>query len=548
MSRSQRAWMESCTPASVGERTGLEEAASLERGTLLKAVSFTQRLIKFLVAGMLLIALAPASSLAKTQSSHAKSPTTQTKSQPASTRTRVVVLARGSGYVTHGSTAVRALQRRLARAGDSPGPLDGRYGPLTQHAVSEYQAAHGLVVDGIAGPLTLAALSRPSLISLYPGAGYVGRGSAAVRALQRRLARAGDSPGPIDGRYGPVTEQAVTRFQAAHGLRGDGIAGPRTMADLDRQRPASHQPVRTRRTHPATSRPQTPNRPPTPAPPTTTTVAVSHPTSSPQSAVWTGLAVLAVAIALCAALLGRRRRQKRDRDLPVTATNGAARSNAVGTQPSTTPASQPDTPVPTPGAGAPDTADRAFRHAFMLEEQGDQMGAMAAYQQADRLGHAAAASNLGVLLEEHGDPAAAMIWYRRADQRGDPNGAFNLGALLEEQGELTAAAAAYRRADRLGHGAAASNLGLLLEQTGDQPGAEACYRRADQRGDGSGAFNLAGVLEEHDDPIGALRAYQRATALGHDEIAEKARAAAIDLRSQVQRPSAAVTGGGHRGS
>ena len=44
--------------------------------------------------------------------------------------------------------------------GYAPGPIDGRYGPRTAQAVSRFQAAHGLVVDGIAGPFTLAALSE----------------------------------------------------------------------------------------------------------------------------------------------------------------------------------------------------------------------------------------------------------------------------------------------------------------------------------------------------------------------------------------------------
>ena len=66
------------------------------------------------------------------------------------------VLALGSGYSSRGGAAhVRTLQRRLARAGFAFGPIDGRYGPLTEQAVRSFQTAHGLEVDGIAGPLTL---------------------------------------------------------------------------------------------------------------------------------------------------------------------------------------------------------------------------------------------------------------------------------------------------------------------------------------------------------------------------------------------------------
>jgi tetratricopeptide (TPR) repeat protein len=499
--------MESCAPADAGQRTGLEKTASLERRPLLSAVSFTQRLITLLVAGTLLLAVAPAASLAKAPSNHAKSQIHQKKPPSAQVHAGVVLLAFGSGYRSHGSPAVRALQRRLARAGDSPGPIDGRYGPLTERAVTRFQAAHWLQVDGIAGPITLAALRRPSRIELYPGAGYAGPAATAVRALQRHLARAGDSPGPIDGRYGPLTERAVTRFQAAHRLQVNGIAGPRTLADLNSHRPVSHQSAPARRAHPGRPRPHTHHhRQPPHTPATKTVVPVSHPTSSPRSVLLLGLAVLIVVLGLFATLRHRRRREKHDRDLPVT-TTGAAAGDPSGIPPTTPPA---------PPARELDTADAAFRHARMLEQEGDQMGAMAAYLRATRRGHAGAACNLGVLLQE--------------------------------QGKHTAAAAAYRRADALGHGVAAYNLGLLLERSGDQPGAVACYRRADHRGDGGGAFKLAGMLVAQGDPVNALRFYQRAAALGPDEVAEMAREAEAELQPRVQTPIPARTGGGHYGA
>ena len=109
-------------------------------------------------------------------------------------------------------------------------PVDGRYGPLTERAVMALQAACGLTVDGIVGPRTLAEL-RARASCCIPRAGYP-MGSPVVRGLQRLLAKAGSSPGPIDGLYGPLTEAAVTRYQTDHGLQADGIAGARTLADL----------------------------------------------------------------------------------------------------------------------------------------------------------------------------------------------------------------------------------------------------------------------------------------------------------------------------
>jgi hypothetical protein len=61
-----------------------------------------------------------------------------------------VTLAPGSGdQHAAGSSRVRGLQRRLTRLGFTTGPVDGRYGPQTTHAVQQH--AHQLrrrVQDG----------------------------------------------------------------------------------------------------------------------------------------------------------------------------------------------------------------------------------------------------------------------------------------------------------------------------------------------------------------------------------------------------------------
>lgn len=51
-----------------------------------------------------------------------------------------------------------AIQRRLHKLGYNPGPIDGVRGRLTINAVKLFQAQNGLVVDGLVGPATLAAL------------------------------------------------------------------------------------------------------------------------------------------------------------------------------------------------------------------------------------------------------------------------------------------------------------------------------------------------------------------------------------------------------
>jgi N-acetylmuramoyl-L-alanine amidase len=57
--------------------------------------------------------------------------------------------------------AVVQLQRRLATLHYDLGPVDGRFGAQTFHAVVAFQKVNGLVRDGVVGARTWAALARP---------------------------------------------------------------------------------------------------------------------------------------------------------------------------------------------------------------------------------------------------------------------------------------------------------------------------------------------------------------------------------------------------
>ena len=509
MSRSTWACVESCGPVSAvacsgDERARLEDRARLGRGPLAGAVSSTKRLIGLMAASMLVMAAAPTAGLAVSTSGLDPKPCAN-KSKQSSVhvgQAGAEVLTRGSGYSSRrDAVRVRALQRRLTCAGYPPGPIDGRYGPRTQQAVTRFQATHGLLVDGIAGPLTLAALRSSSPV-LYPGAGYAGHGSGAVRALQRRLMRAGYPPGPIDGRYGPRTDQAVTRFQAAHGLVVDGIAGPQTDARLvsEREPHKAARPSRPKNSRQRTSRHARGGRshPRTHAAPRRV-VSPARSTSSPSSLALVVLLVALIAVGLCAIWLAFRRRNKPYVEAQ-TKRDGPDRANATHPKANhtITPNETPATPNETPATGE------------QITETGDQITET---------------------------PNRHLTRPERAER------AFSEGLVLEEQGDLAAAAAIYGHADQLGHGGAACNLGVLLADQGDWAAAEACFRRAGQRGDAHGAFNLAVFLEEHGDRIEALSAYDRAAQLGDPETAESARAAADDLRRRVERPTAAREGG-----
>ena len=520
---------------------------------------------RMLAIGVLALALVfPATALGA--GNRPAQPTTSASTRAGGAPSRVAhaghgqsVLALGSGYSSPGgSRLVRVVQRDLDAGGYPPGQVDGLYGPRTRHAVVAFQAAHGLQVDGVVGPRTWGALDAPVLI-LGPEAGDQPGGENVVRSLQRRLASAGDSPGPIDGRYGILTEGAVRRFQQAHGLPLTGTAGPRTLARLAkpersvrRSNPLPRQPA------PAATRSNRNSRPTGSVAPAPRQHPVSarrkvprasahrpHSGSLPWMIILGGLA-LALALALAARLLIASLRDTPSRSQARSAANDAKTAPLEQTGLTTTNGDHQAVAPPNGtqihtnghraiastagnGNGAnsllshgkgddfPETAETAG--AFNLGQppagHGGVVEAHAANGHADPRDHGTAASNLGRLLEEQGALAEAEAAYRHADELGDSAGAFHLGLLLQGQGGVVEAQAAYRRADRRGHGTAASNLGRLLEQQGALTEAEAAYRRADQRGEADGAFRLGMLLKRHGALDEAAAAHDRASRRGH---------------------------------
>lgn len=220
---------------------------------------------------------------------------------------RATVLGLGSGLSTP-SRAVRSLQQKLTAGGFTPGPVDGRFGPMTRTAVERFQQADGLAVDGIVGPHTRHGLAAGGLL---PGAGSIEPGgSTVVKRLQRRLERSGFSPGAADGRYGPRTAAAVKRFQHARHLAASGIASAATLRALANhaRRPAL-QPAPPPKRSPAPAKPKAKHNPtntnPAPAP---AQPVVHEPSSFP----WTILLLLGVvAIGLLAVFAVGARRPKR---------------------------------------------------------------------------------------------------------------------------------------------------------------------------------------------------------------------------------------------
>ena len=134
--------------------------------------------------------------------------------------------------------AVKTLQEKLNAKGFDSGNVDGIFGAKTYAAVTAFQKANNLGVDGIVGKLTWAklygvspAMPVETTVVGRPMVSYGSRGDA-VRKLQELLNAKGYTCGNVDGIFGSKTYAAVLAFQKANGLAADGIVGPLTWGKL----------------------------------------------------------------------------------------------------------------------------------------------------------------------------------------------------------------------------------------------------------------------------------------------------------------------------
>ena len=126
---------------------------------------------------------------------------------------------------------VQLVQRLLYTAGLTPWGIDGIFGTSTDETVRTFQASKGLVVDGIVGTKTWAALTGNTEPAI-PRTLRLGDSGSDVTYLQKTLESKHFSPGAIDGIFGTMTERAVIAFQRVNGLVTDGIVGPHTWGKL----------------------------------------------------------------------------------------------------------------------------------------------------------------------------------------------------------------------------------------------------------------------------------------------------------------------------
>ena len=155
--------------------------------------------------------------------------------------------------------AVRELQATLLLLGFYRGEVNGQYSESTVIAVSRFQEAANLPIDGIMGAETWSRLFPPSpsrqtnnttplpLINPTPSSESASETSLenlpilrspmqgeAVKRLQERLRVLGIFSGEVDGIFGEQTLEAVRTFQQQNNLTVDGIVGAETWEMLFR--------------------------------------------------------------------------------------------------------------------------------------------------------------------------------------------------------------------------------------------------------------------------------------------------------------------------
>ncbi|MEH2307754.1 peptidoglycan-binding domain-containing protein [Nostoc sp.] len=140
---------------------------------------------------------------------------------------------------------VTSSQRCLKKLGYFNGPVSGKFASLTQNAVIKFQQANRISADGVVGINTQQALQRScqsrtssgaslrrSTTQASPSGQYPvlsqGKTGAAVTRLQQRLRQLGYLNANATGKFGPMTRDAVIKFQRNYRIAANGIVNRQT--------------------------------------------------------------------------------------------------------------------------------------------------------------------------------------------------------------------------------------------------------------------------------------------------------------------------------
>ena len=122
--------------------------------------------------------------------------------------------------------AVEEVQRLLKIFGYRPGNVDGQLGLKTRNAIEQFQKDNNLKPNRFLDQQTWAKLN------VFAENGLVIKGEVNPKKVQEALKKAHFNAGPVDGKMGRRTQEAIKKFQRAQGLKADGTIGFQTLTCL----------------------------------------------------------------------------------------------------------------------------------------------------------------------------------------------------------------------------------------------------------------------------------------------------------------------------
>ena len=144
---------------------------------------------------------------------------------------RMVVVVIGAGMLS--GCATGKTRADLARLQSQVGLLEERVGQLERSGLSGSPSTSSWSETSPAAGAAAAPVTEPA-----KGAVTVKHASSkstlkpTTREIQQALKNAGFYQGPVDGKMGAQTGDAIKEFQRVHGLTDDGVAGKHTWAKL----------------------------------------------------------------------------------------------------------------------------------------------------------------------------------------------------------------------------------------------------------------------------------------------------------------------------
>jgi len=142
----------------------------------------------------------------------------------------------GDGGQTGDQDSVRRVQAQLRQLGFYNGPIDGKFDDSTREALRRYQYANRLPASGKLDDLPPAnlgeGLANHNNAGSDGGDGEQAGDQDTVRRVQAQLHQLGFYNGPIDGKFGDATREALRRYQYEKRLPASGKMDDLTLAKL----------------------------------------------------------------------------------------------------------------------------------------------------------------------------------------------------------------------------------------------------------------------------------------------------------------------------